>query len=46
MLHENNENLMRFINLDKELSSIYQKQSKKFEITLVYYHQTPGFLFI
>lgn len=33
MLHENNENLMRFINLDKELSSIYQKQSKKFEIS-------------
>ena len=33
MLHENSENLMRFINLDKELSSIYQKQSKKFEIS-------------
>lgn len=33
MLHENNENLMRFINLDKGLSSIYQKQSKKFEIS-------------
>ena len=33
MLHENNENLMRFINLDKELSSFYQKQSKKLEIS-------------
>ena len=33
MLHENSENLTRFINMDKELSSIYQKQSKKFEIS-------------
>ena len=33
MPHENSENLMKFINLDKELNSIYQKQSKKFEIS-------------
>ena len=33
MQHENNENLTRFINLDKELNSIYQKQSRKFEVS-------------
>ncbi|SFC30580.1 MarR family winged helix-turn-helix transcriptional regulator [Butyrivibrio sp. YAB3001] len=33
MPHENSENLMKFINLDKELNSIYQKQSKKFEMS-------------
>ncbi len=33
MLNENNDNLTKFINLDKELSSIYQRQSKKFEIS-------------
>ena len=33
MQHENHENLMRFINLDKALNSIYQRQAKKFEVS-------------
>lgn len=33
MLNENNDNLTKFINLDKELGSIYQRQSKKFELS-------------